>query len=233
MEKNHLARKIIAGIFYSGGILFALFIGFIIFKGNSIFSASDLIFSAICVCMPIVIAAFILIPTMSGIDERLKTARISILIMFAFYIIILANALFYNGMRHFAAVDAIGAARYFKWSINLIPFKTIGKYIRAFISDSINKSIIIENLLGNILIFAPMGVLLPCIFQSLHKFKKFLITMLTILISVEIVQLFTRSGICDIDDVILNLLGAVLFYGLWSTRSVQKVLMKIYVLKNA
>ena len=149
--------------------------------------------------------------------KRLKARKIFTLIVFIFYIMILVNMLFYNRMRirRFNAAETANATQYIRWSINLIPFKTIGKYINAFISGSLNKWIIIENLLGNILIFAPMGILLPCIFQGLRKFKRYLITMLVILISVEAIQLLTHAGICDIDDVILNLFGSVLFYGIY------------------
>jgi glycopeptide antibiotics resistance protein len=83
----------------------------------------------------------------------------------------------------------------------------------------------------NIVLFAPMGILLPCIFHSLSKFRKFLIVILIILISVEIGQWLTRSGSCDIDDIILNLIGAVVFYGLWNLSITQKILRRMYILK--
>lgn len=41
-----------------------------------------------------------------------------------------------------------------------------------------------------------------------------------IIVAVELLQLFTLLGSCDIDDLILNMIGAFLGYGLF--RMVQK-----------
>ena len=89
-------------------------------------------------------------------------------------------------------------------SVNMIPFRTISSYL--FSGDIINQSFAISNLLGNIVIFIPMGIYLPL----LIKRKPLLIH--TIIIScinicVEIFQYIFAVGASDIDDVILNTIG--------------------------
>ena len=42
--------------------------------------------------------------------------------------------------------------------MNLIPFKTIGGYVDAIVNQTINLNIPLENLLGNLLMFLPMGI---------------------------------------------------------------------------
>lgn len=232
MNKKDLVKRITAGVFYIGGILFALYITMIILKGNRIFNMLGLVICAMGVCIPIAIATFLLISSIQEVDKRLRIVTVSWLIIFVFYDILLINILFLNGSRHFRAISTMSITEYIGRNTNLTPFKTIGEYIRFLISGSINKSIIVENLLGNIILFAPMGILIPCIFQSLRKFKKFLFVMIIILVSVEIGQFITRSGRCDIDDVILNLIGAILFYGLWNLNLIQKILRKMCVLNN-
>lgn len=232
MDKRDLIKKTIAGILYIGGILFAIYVGIIIFKGNSIFDVEGLITSGMCVCIPIALASYILISTMPEVEKRFKTIKVFIIIVFGFYIMLLITILFRNGFRHIEAINTINISEYIKMNTNFIPFKTIGNYIKFFINDTINKSIIIENLFGNLLLFAPMGILLPSIFQNLSKFKKFLTTMLVVLFSVEIVQLLTSTGSFDIDDIILNLIGAVLFYGFWRLNGIQKILRKMYIIKS-
>ena len=104
-------------------------------------------------------------------------------------------------------------------SVNIVPFDTINSYLRAYENGTISRTVVYANLIGNILLFFPMGVMLP------HYMKKprifpfiFLILIMTIL--VEAVQLITGLGSLDIDDVILNLSGAVIGYLTWSIHEI-------------
>jgi glycopeptide antibiotics resistance protein len=56
--------------------------------------------------------------------------------------------------------------------------------------------------------------------------------MLFSLFSVEVIQLLTFAGSFDIDDVILNIIGAALMYWLWKLKATQGLLKKVYVLKR-
>ncbi|WP_394866640.1 VanZ family protein [Paraclostridium bifermentans] len=83
---------------------------------------------------------------------------------------------------------------------NLIPFKTI----LTFLS---NKNIIdiCANILGNIILFVPLGFFAYIIFKG-NKAKT-LSLCLAITISVEILQLLLPARLCDVDDVITNFAG--------------------------
>ena len=97
-----------------------------------------------------------------------------------------------------------------EYSTNLIPFKTINLMLNAY---QIELSYVANvNLLGNLAAFMPFAFFLPKLFPSMQKPKKFLISMALIIISVEVLQLFTLSGTLDIDDFILNMTGASCFY---------------------
>ena len=90
--------------------------------------------------------------------------------------------------------------------INFVPFKTIFYYL----SGNVNSHIAIKNLLGNILAFTPMGFLLPTLFDGCEKLKNILHVAFLVSLSIEITQLIFSLGSCDIDDIILNVLGAVI-----------------------
>ena len=93
-----------------------------------------------------------------------------------------------------------------KDNLNLIPFKTICRY---FVNMS-NQSFLFEavkNLAGNIILFIPLGMI-PQIWKSQQRFTRYFLTVAVVIICVEVTQLFTLLGACDIDDLILNLLGA-------------------------
>ncbi|MDO5037859.1 MAG: VanZ family protein [Tissierellia bacterium] len=92
---------------------------------------------------------------------------------------------------------------------NFRPFKTIQSYLRH-----VSGLHLVTNLLGNILIFSPLGFLLPLLWkkmdQPLRLFRIFLVSSCLI----EIAQSFIgRSS--DIDDIILNVLGGLLGFCLY------------------
>ncbi|MCM8901060.1 VanZ family protein [Caldicoprobacter algeriensis] len=56
--------------------------------------------------------------------------------------------------------------------------------------------------------------------------------MAIILICVEVEQMLTRTGGIDVDDVILNLTGAVIFFALWRLDASQELLKKLYIVEK-
>ncbi|WP_420840539.1 VanZ family protein [Caldicoprobacter algeriensis] len=59
-----------------------------------------------------------------------------------------------------------------------------------------------------------------------------MIIMAIILICVEVEQMLTRTGGIDVDDVILNLTGAVIFFALWRLDASQELLKKLYIVEK-
>lgn len=74
----------------------------------------------------------------------------------------------------------------------------------------------IVNFGGNIGMLIPLGFLLAANFPKLRSLGKILLIVTVIIVTVELTQLFTLAGHCDIDDLILNLLGASMGFGLFS-----------------
>ena len=99
--------------------------------------------------------------------------------------------------------------------INLIPFRTLRLF--AGLLDSVRPEYVraaVINLGGNIFMFIPLGFLLPRVFSGCTSLLRILATTAAIITVVEIIQLLTLVGYCDIDDLILNVLGSGLGYGL-------------------
>jgi len=111
--------------------------------------------------------------------------------------------------------------------MNLVPFKTIGGYVKAVFDGTMNLNIPLENLFGNLLMFLPMGCYLPFFLPKIDSLKKFLWRMFPIFFLIEIAQFLTKRGSFDIVDLILNLIGAIVGYLLWRSRFVQRILEKI------
>lgn len=110
-----------------------------------------------------------------------------------------------------------------KMNINFIPFQTIQEYMIVLIYSR-NVYLIYNayiNLFGNIAAFIPLGFFLPSFWKKLQSLKKLLLCSGIVVIIIELIQLITLRGSCDIDDLILNLfgvfLGFLLFKGLSRT----------------
>ena len=91
--------------------------------------------------------------------------------------------------------------------INLIPFSTIRQQLDYVAGSVYNRRTALRNLAANLLLFAPMGLFLPLLWQRLRQFGKCIRLWLGMILSIEIIQLLTLQGSFDVDDVILNTLG--------------------------
>jgi glycopeptide antibiotics resistance protein len=98
--------------------------------------------------------------------------------------------------------------------INLVPFQSIYAYISGF--AHYNFSTWMMNIVGNVVLFIPFGLLLPLLFKKYMKVKKLTITCTLSLVLVEMLQLATMRGIFDIDDIILNMTGVFIGFAMWS-----------------
>lgn len=87
------------------------------------------------------------------------------------------------------------------------------KEIRRFITyrEQLGTFTVLANLAGNILIFVPYGFFISMASRSRGFFKTLFCSM-GLSLAVEIVQLFTRVGSFDVDDILLNTIGGVLGY---------------------
>lgn len=97
-----------------------------------------------------------------------------------------------------------------KGNINWIPFRTIMLYVRL-LKRTHSLTFIrlaVVNLIGNVVMFIPLGLLLPKAFDKLQSGWRFFFSVLLGICLIEFVQLFTLVGICDVDDLILNVAGA-------------------------
>ena len=121
-------------------------------------------------------------------------------------------------------------SHYFKYFTNFIPFKTITHYIDMYNSGF--RFLPIWNLLGNFVLFLPMGLLLPCVFKGFRRFRRVVLCIFIMVVLVEVAQFSLRVGIIDVDDVIFNLSGAMIGYGIFKIPPINKILHKIYFIDD-
>ncbi|PZD96197.1 VanZ family protein [Paenibacillus sambharensis] len=104
------------------------------------------------------------------------------------------------------------------YSYNLTPFSTILQFLNI---QQYNVKIWATNLIGNVGVFLPYGILLPVVVRQL-KFRWFLAGFILWITLVELIQMLSRRGSFDIDDVILNSLGACIGWAAYA--SVKRII---------
>lgn len=148
--------------------------------------------------------------TMTG-ESRRHYHRRALGLLLVYYVIIAGALLLFGGLFHLDR--AWGGA------VNLEPFYTIRRFLIHYRRTGSLSSL--SNLLGNVLILMPLGVLLPLLYRPMRRFWLFIPLVALIAVGVEVLQWRTGLGVADVDDSILNFCGAVISYTI--TRLVQIV----------
>lgn len=89
-------------------------------------------------------------------------------------------------------------------SSNLIIFSSIRLMLRSG-----SSALILKNIVGNVLLFLPLGFLLPLIIRSKQGFAWQLLFGVLVSLAIELCQYLFAARIFDIDDILLNTLGTV------------------------
>ena len=99
-----------------------------------------------------------------------------------------------------------------KYSVNLVPFSTVSEYLGYLFDGGYMVRQAIINLGGNVIMFIPLGVFLPLLWEKMRRFPSHILTTAGIITAVELIQLLTLRGTLDIDDLILNVVGSAIGY---------------------
>lgn len=127
-------------------------------------------------------------------------------ILAATFAVYLAAAVYLLFMRH-AASDML-FSEYVRQNTNFIPFFSFYVlYTTPYISYRVLVPFF-KNLIGNLVLFLPWGIMLPLLGKRFKSAKPFFLLTACVIIAVELLQLVFKVGICDIEDFILNMLGA-------------------------
>ena len=96
----------------------------------------------------------------------------------------------------------------FPFRVNLLPL------VKLFDYDS--KKDLLLNVIGNAAMFVPSGIVLPIVYKRLNTFGKVLLVGVGISLCIEIIQLPFSVRATDVDDLILNTIGVIVGYGIYT-----------------
>lgn len=114
-----------------------------------------------------------------------------------------------------------------KFYVNYIPFR---ETINMFKDNFMGIGNALYNVVGNILLFVPLGFFIPLLFSKKNKISSVALYGACTSILIEAIQLITSNNLTDIDDVIFNTLGAILgffTYNLLNKTKLRELMKKV------
>ena len=132
-----------------------------------------------------------------------KVNKTKMWVCFIAYLLLLGYVVFISS--GFGRVDQ-GEYRY-----NLTLLHEIGRYYSIGVKTG-NWTLFRFNVIGNICVFIPLGIFLPKLFARCRKLLTVTVLSLEISLGIEVIQLVTRIGSFDVDDLLLNTIGGILGY---------------------
>lgn len=120
---------------------------------------------------------------------------------FIFYACFLAWIIMF---KYTSPLEVFASERFFSRSINLIPFNDL-------INGYFNKM----DLIGNIILFVPLGLYISMFFSS-SKIYTNIYRVLLVSLMFEIAQYLLAIGATDITDIITNCIGGIIGIGIYS-----------------
>ena len=104
-----------------------------------------------------------------------------------------------------------------RYSLDLTLFETWGR-------SAVSRAYFIEN----ILMYLPFGILAPARFRKLERPWICVLTAFASSVLLEWIQLLTRRGYCQLDDVLTKTVGALAGWCLWRLRKLPSRVKKIW-----
>lgn len=120
-------------------------------------------------------------------------------ILFILYIGLLFYLLFFS--------ETYGRTMDSGYRYNLEPFKEIKRFWNN--REFLGISTVVTNLAGNIVAFAPFGFFLPILSKKGKNLFGCVLISALFSLAVETIQLFTKVGAFDVDDILLNAIGGL------------------------
>ncbi|WP_217077919.1 VanZ family protein [Clostridium baratii] len=92
----------------------------------------------------------------------------------------------------------------------LNPFSTFFELLNG------DMSFALINIIGNLLMYVPVGIYIR--YKTSHETKEFIILFIIYILIVEFIQGITKTGTCDMNDVLMNTIGFIIGMKVYDTK---------------
>ena len=151
------------------------------------------------------------INTTNSMAASKKDNKLAMWVCFLAYLLLLGYVLFYGSW--------FGREDHAEYRYNLTLFQEIGRYYGVGVRSG-SWNLFLWNVVGNILVFVPFGMFLPRLFRRCKNVLFVTLLSLELSLIVEVIQLVSRVGSFDVDDLLLNTIGGMLGYLIYKMVSV-------------
>lgn len=114
------------------------------------------------------------------------------------------------------------------YAYNLAPFKEIMRFITYY--ETLGMKAVVVNLAGNVIAFMPFGFFMPVVSRRSRGPVRIIFLGFGFSLMLETIQLVFKVGSYDVDDLILNTLGAAI--GFFCYRRVQRFRVRLRQRRN-
>ena len=147
---------------------------------------------------------------------------------FVLYLLLLVNFLFFETsfLRSHSLIfiqDKAVIKDYLDEYLNVEPFSMIRRYFRGYMIGTVSLEFFLMNIFGNFILFMPFAFFLPVLFEKQRNFIIFFFTVALASASAEVLQVVFMTGTGDVDDLLLNTVGACILFGLLNTKIGKKL----------
>ncbi len=149
-------------------------------------------------------------------DSR-KRFRTICLVLFILYVIAIIYFCLLSDI--YGRTDVYSDYRY-----NLIPFLEIRRFLNSILNGgSLSFWDVCVNLIGNVIAFVPFGALIRWVRNQKTGFLIAVLYTFLFSLAIEVTQFFTKVGVFDVDDLLLNTCGGALGYlCYWILRKIDR-----------
>ena len=156
-------------------------------------------------------------------EKRKELLRVALFCSFAFYLILLVNFLFFESSfsRGYGLIflqDSETVSYYLKNFMNIKPFSMIFRYLKGYMIGTVSLNSFLMNIFGNFILFMPFAFFLPMFYKKQNNFFVFFVTVASMSAMAEVLQVLFMMGTGDVDDLMMNTLGACILFGLLHTK---------------
>lgn len=166
------------------------------------------------------IPSFMLLITSFLVKDK-KERKQNLILYLIIYVVVLIGFVFSNARSSSGYIN--NNIRHYNY--NFIPFKSIIELLNSPLGLKFG----LYNIIGNFLMLTPLSVLLPLINEKFKDIKKYIITIFTLIIIIELMQFIFNIGSFDIDDCLLNFLGAIIFYIIIRKTKLIRLINKLFM----
>ena len=150
-------------------------------------------------CILFMLLVCLLIYAYGIVENKNKTYQANINLYIILYFLLLISITFFIGRTNI---------KFYNWwyTGQYIPFQTIISQLNYGSIVSIFK-----NIIGNNIMLIPLSFLLMIKDKKYNNIFRQLLIILPTIVSIELLQAFTHVGAFDIDDILLNYFGTIIF----------------------